>query len=47
MGDEIKRHKLATYLCRIYAERKDEDENRGGEKEQKEKESEKRRRDRK
>lgn len=47
MGDEIKRHKLATYLCRIYAEeRKDEDENRGG-KRQKEKESEKRRRDRK
>ena len=35
MGDEIKRDKLAIYLCRIYAkltyagERKDEDENRG------------------
>lgn len=31
VGDEIKRHKLATYLCRICTEeRKDEDENRGG-----------------
>lgn len=30
VGDEIKRHKLATYLCRIYIARKDEDENRGG-----------------
>ena len=35
VGNEIKRDKLAIYLCRIYAkltyagERKDEDENRG------------------